>query len=83
MASTHILLAFLVTTAAFAFLPGPAMLYAAAQTRAGGRWSGLMAALGLHLGDICMSRQRRLGCRSFFMRCRCFIRRSSWAGRCI
>ena len=26
------------------------MLYAAAQTRAGGRWSGLMAALGLHLG---------------------------------
>lgn len=50
MASYQVLLAFLATTAAFAFLPGPAMLYAAAQTLARGRWSGLMAALGLHLG---------------------------------
>ena len=50
MASTQVLLAFLITTAAFAFLPGPGMLYAAAQTLARGRWSGLMAALGLHLG---------------------------------
>ena len=50
MASYQVLLAFFLTTAAFAFLPGPAMLYAAAQTLARGRWSGLMAAFGLHLG---------------------------------
>nr|WP_283949592.1 LysE family translocator [Limobrevibacterium gyesilva] len=44
------LLTFLATAAIFAFIPGPAMLYAAAQTMAGGRWSGLMASLGIHLG---------------------------------
>ncbi|MHC1548204.1 LysE family translocator [Phyllobacterium sp. K27] len=43
-------IAFLATTAIFAFIPGPAMLYAAAQTIARGRWSGLMASLGIHLG---------------------------------
>lgn len=45
-----ILLAFIATTAAFAFIPGPAMFYAAAQTLAGGRWSGMMAAFGIHIG---------------------------------
>lgn len=50
MPSTELLAAFFVTTALFAFLPGPAMLYAAAQTLARGRASGLMAALGIHLG---------------------------------
>lgn len=44
------LIAFLVTTSLFAYVPGPSMLYAAAQTLARGRWSGLMAALGIHLG---------------------------------
>jgi threonine/homoserine/homoserine lactone efflux protein len=44
------LIAFLATTAIFAFIPGPAMLYAAARTLAGGRWSGLMASLGIHIG---------------------------------
>ncbi|MGY3486969.1 threonine/homoserine/homoserine lactone efflux protein [Bradyrhizobium sp. USDA 4011] len=43
-------LAFAVTTATFALIPGPAMLYAAARTLAGGRRAGLMASLGLHLG---------------------------------
>lgn len=43
-------LAFLGTAAIFAFIPGPGMLYAAAQTMAGGRTSGLMAMLGIHLG---------------------------------
>ena len=38
------------TTAVFAFIPGPAMFYAAARTLAGGRMSGLMATLGIHLG---------------------------------
>ena len=50
MPSTELLIAFLATTAIFAYIPGPAMLYAAAQTMAGGRRSGLMAVLGIHLG---------------------------------
>lgn len=45
-----VIVAFVATTAIFAFIPGPAMLYAAAQTMARGKWSGLMAALGIHLG---------------------------------
>lgn len=50
MPSTELLIAFFITTAIFAYIPGPAMLYAAAQTIARGRWSGLMAAFGIHLG---------------------------------
>lgn len=50
MPSTELLVAFVATTAIFAFIPGPAMLYAAAQTLARGRWPGLMAAFGIHLG---------------------------------
>lgn len=50
MPSIELLIAFIATTAVFAYIPGPAMLYAAAQTIARGRWSGLMAALGIHIG---------------------------------
>ncbi|NDV87729.1 LysE family transporter [Aurantimonas aggregata] len=50
MPSIEILAAFLLTTAVFAVIPGPAMLYAAARTMAGGRRAGMMAVLGLHLG---------------------------------
>lgn len=50
MASFDILLAFVVTTSVFAFIPGPAMLYAAARTMAGGRRAGQMAVAGIHLG---------------------------------
>ncbi len=50
MAAADILLAFLLTAAIFAWLPGPAMLYAAARTMAGGRRAGFLAALGIHLG---------------------------------
>ena len=50
MPSAELLVAFVATTAVFAYIPGPAMLYATAQTLARGRWSGLMAALGIHLG---------------------------------
>lgn len=50
MPSSELLVAFLATTTIFAFIPGPAMLYAAAQTMARGRRSGLAAALGIHLG---------------------------------
>ncbi len=50
MPSHELLLAFFVTTAVFAYIPGPAMLYATAQTIARGRAAGLMASLGIHLG---------------------------------
>lgn len=50
MPSAELLLTFFITTALFAYIPGPAMLYAAAQTLAGGRRAGLMASLGIHLG---------------------------------
>lgn len=50
MASYELLAAFLVTTALFAYVPGPAMLYTIAQTMARGRAAGLMAVLGVHLG---------------------------------
>ena len=50
MLSPDLLLTFLAATVIFAAVPGPAMLYAAARTMAGGRAAGLMAALGVHLG---------------------------------
>lgn len=50
MADLDTLAAFMVATMIFAYLPGPALLYATAQTIARGRKGGLMAALGIHLG---------------------------------
>lgn len=48
--TTETLLAFLAATALFAYMPGPALLYTAAQTLSRGRRAGFMAALGIHLG---------------------------------
>lgn len=50
MPNPEILLAFLLATAVFAYMPGPSTLYAAAQTIARGRRGGLMASLGIHIG---------------------------------
>lgn len=50
MPSAELLAAFAVATVIFAYMPGPAMLYTAAQTLARGRRAGLMAALGIHAG---------------------------------
>ena len=50
MPSAELLIAFFLATAVFAYMPGPAMLYTAARTVAGGRRAGLMASLGIHLG---------------------------------
>lgn len=50
MPSADLLLAFLAATLVFAYLPGPALLYTAAQTLARGRRAGLMAAFGIHVG---------------------------------
>jgi threonine/homoserine/homoserine lactone efflux protein len=44
------LLPFIAATLVFAYIPGPAILYTAAQTLARGRRGGAMAALGIHLG---------------------------------
>jgi threonine/homoserine/homoserine lactone efflux protein len=50
MPSLELLLACAAATAVFAYFPGPALLYTAAQTLARGRRAGFMAALGIHLG---------------------------------
>jgi threonine/homoserine/homoserine lactone efflux protein len=50
MPSLEILFAFAAATFVFAAYPGPAVLYAAAQTLARGRKSGFLAALGIHCG---------------------------------
>lgn len=50
MPSIELLVAFLIATSIFAYMPGPAMLYTAAQTMARGRKAGWLAALGIHVG---------------------------------
>jgi threonine/homoserine/homoserine lactone efflux protein len=45
-----LLVAFALATAAIAVVPGPGLLYTAAQTLTRGRAAGLTAALGLHVG---------------------------------
>lgn len=50
MPSWEVLLSFAIATAIFGYMPGPAMLYASAQTLARGRRAGFFAALGIHLG---------------------------------
>ncbi len=50
MPSVETLLAFFLASSVFAFTPGPALLYTAAQTIARGRNAGWMAVLGIHLG---------------------------------
>lgn len=44
------LIAFAVATLLFAYMPGPALLYTAAQTLARGRNAGFWAAFGIHIG---------------------------------
>lgn len=48
--STDLLIPFFLAGIVFAVMPGPAMLYTAARTLAGGRTAGFMAALGIHVG---------------------------------
>ncbi len=50
MPSLEILVTFFIATSLFAYMPGPAMLYATAQTIARGKRAGWMAAIGIHLG---------------------------------
>lgn len=50
MPSSDLLIAFVLATSIFAYMPGPSTLYAAARTIAGGRRAGWFAALGIHVG---------------------------------
>jgi threonine/homoserine/homoserine lactone efflux protein len=66
MPSFDILLAFAAATLVFAYMPGPAMLYTAAQTLARGRRGGLMAALGIHCGGYAHVLAATLGLAALF-----------------
>jgi len=66
MPSTDHLLAFLLATLIFAVIPGPGILYTAAQTLARGRLGGLMAALGIHLGGYLHVAAAALGLAALF-----------------
>src|SRR5262249_12987660 len=66
MPSLELLLAFAVATLVFAFMPGPAMLYTAAQTVARGRKGGFMAALGIQCGGYIHVMGATLGLSALF-----------------
>lgn len=50
MPPIELLVAFLLATSIFAYMPGPSTLYTAAQTIARGQRAGWFAALGIHIG---------------------------------
>ncbi len=50
MAGLDVLIAFVVAATIFAYMPGPALLYTAAQTLSRGRRAGFLAVLGIHVG---------------------------------
>ncbi len=50
MPGADLLIPFALATLLFAYMPGPALLYTAAQTMARGRGAGLRAAFGIHMG---------------------------------
>ncbi len=52
MPSADLLIPFFVSTAIFACVPGPGMLYAAAQTLSIGRRAGWWSALGFHIAGL-------------------------------
>ena len=66
MASTDTLIAFGLAMAVFAYMPGPAILYAAAQTLARGRRAGFMVALGIHSGGYLHAAAAALGLAAVF-----------------
>ena len=50
MPSLDLMISFFIATSIFAYMPGPALLYTAAQTIARGPKAGWFAALGIHIG---------------------------------
>ncbi len=66
MPSLELMVSFAVATALFAYFPGPALLYTAAQTLARGRRAGYMAALGIHVGGYAHVGAATLGLSAVF-----------------
>lgn len=66
MPSIDLLIPFAIATISFAVLPGPALLYTAARTLAGGRRAGLAAVLGIHLGGYAHVIAAALGLSAIF-----------------
>jgi threonine/homoserine/homoserine lactone efflux protein len=66
MAPLDVLIAFALATAVFAYIPGPAMLYAAAQTLARGQRGGFKATLGIHVGGYAHVLAAALGLSAIF-----------------
>ncbi len=52
MPALDLLLPFAIASVLFAIMPGPALLYTAAQTMAHGKKGGLLAVLGIHVGGL-------------------------------
>ncbi|MBL4602435.1 MAG: LysE family translocator [Emcibacteraceae bacterium] len=52
MPSIEQLIPFFIAAAIFAFIPGPAILYTAAQTMSEGKRGGAFAAFGIHIGGL-------------------------------
>lgn len=52
MPSADLLIPFFLASMVFACMPGPGMLYAAAQTLASGRQAGWLSALGFHIAGL-------------------------------
>jgi threonine/homoserine/homoserine lactone efflux protein len=50
MPQTELLIAFFLAAGIFAYIPGPSMLYAAAQTISRGQRAGAIASMGIHIG---------------------------------
>ena len=82
MPSTELLLAFLAATAVFAYMPGPAMLYTAAQTVARGRRAGWLAALGIHIGGYVHVVAAALGISALFVTVPVLYSLVKFAGAC-
>ncbi|MEC9264702.1 MAG: LysE family translocator [Pseudomonadota bacterium] len=66
MPAWDLLLPFMAATIVFAIMPGPALLYTAAQTLAHGRQGGFMAALGIHMGGFAHVAGAALGLSALF-----------------
>ncbi|MEO1198678.1 MAG: LysE family translocator [Pseudomonadota bacterium] len=67
MTSWSLFLTFMLATVLFAYMPGPALLYTAAQTIARGRRAGFMAALGIHIGGYAHVLAAALGLSALFV----------------
>ena len=74
MPPIELLTAFFLAAFVFAYMPGPALLYTAAQTMARGRRAGWFTVIGIHLGGYVHVVAAALGLAVLFQPCPCSIR---------